>query len=78
MDITLNDLSAEEAVEAAAQRIYDLVGRMNLPQRLREAGVVEADLPRLAQIAFQNRTVQNNPKPIIDAAQIETVLRAAW
>jgi alcohol dehydrogenase class IV len=78
MGIALNDLSAEEAVEAAAQKIYDLAGRMNLPQRLREAGVVEADLPRLAQIAFQNRTVQNNPKPIVDAAQIETVLRAAW
>jgi hypothetical protein len=36
------------------------------------------DLPDLAQLGFQNRTVQNNPKPITDAAQIETLLRAAW
>jgi alcohol dehydrogenase class IV len=51
---------------------------MKLPQRLRDVGVPEADLPRLAQLAFQNRTVQNNPKPITDAAQIEGLLQAAW
>jgi alcohol dehydrogenase class IV len=51
---------------------------MNLPRHLRDAGVNEADLPRLAQLAFQSRTVQNNPKPITDPAQIEALLRAAW
>jgi alcohol dehydrogenase len=78
MDIPLNGVSPAAAVEAAAQRIYELVGQMNLPQRLRDAGVPEADLPRLAQLAFQNRTVQNNPKPITHAAQIEALLREAW
>jgi alcohol dehydrogenase class IV len=51
---------------------------MNLPQRLREAGVKETDLPRLAQLGFQNRTVQNNPRLITDALQIEQLLRDAW
>lgn len=65
-------------MEAMVQKIFHLIGQMNLPQRLRDVGVAESDLPRLAQIAYQNRTVQNNPKPITEPAQIETVLRDAW
>ncbi len=60
----VDGLSPVRPSEAVAQRIFDLVGQMNLPQRLRDVGVKEADLPRLAQLGFQNRTVQNNPKPI--------------
>jgi alcohol dehydrogenase class IV len=51
---------------------------MDLPQRLREAGVAESDLPRLAEVAFANRTVQNNPKPIVSVEQLERLLRDAW
>jgi alcohol dehydrogenase class IV len=76
--ITLGNQSAETAVEAAVQRIYGLIGQMHLPQRLRDVGVNEDDLPRLAQAALSSRTVQSNPKPIPDAAQIEEVLSAAW
>ena len=66
------------AVETAAQRISDLVGQMNLPQRLRDVGVKETDLPRLAQLGFENQTVHNNPRPVENAAQIEAILREAW
>src|SRR6266508_615766 len=80
MGISLNVKSPMVVMEAMAQKIFDLVGQMNLPQRLRDAGVnlKESDLPQLAQIAFQNRTVQNNPKPITEPAPIEILLRAAW
>jgi alcohol dehydrogenase class IV len=78
MGIALDGRSPQAAAEAAAQKVYEWVGQMNLPQHLRDAGVAVSDLPRLAQLAFQSRTVQNNPKPITDAAQIEDVLRAAW
>jgi alcohol dehydrogenase class IV len=61
-----------------AQKIFDLIGQMNLPQRLRDAGVKESELAALAQIAFKNRTVQNNPKPITDVIQIERLLTEAW
>jgi lactaldehyde reductase len=66
------------AVEALVQKIFHLIGQMNLPQRLRDVGVSKSDIPRLGQIAFQNRTVQNNPKPIVDVVQIEQLLRDAW
>jgi alcohol dehydrogenase class IV len=78
LGVSANDHSPVRAIQAAANEIFDLVGQMNLPQRLRDAGVKEADLPYLARLAFQNRTVQNNSVPIVDAAQIERLLRDAW
>jgi maleylacetate reductase len=78
MGITLVGRSAEAAVEEAIQNIYRMIGQMNLPQHLRDVGVQEADLPHLAQVALQSSAVRNNPKPITSAAQIESVLRAAW
>jgi alcohol dehydrogenase class IV len=78
--ISIEGITPVMAVEALAQQIAGLVREMRLPGRLRDAGVAltESDLPRLAQLAFQNRTVQNNPKPITEPAQIEALLRAAW
>jgi len=72
--------SPRTAVEAVGQKIDELIGQMNLPQRLRDAGVPlqQSDLPKLAQLGFQNRSVQNNPRPVTDAAQIEKLLSEAW
>ena len=80
MGIPINGISPTVVVEAMVQRIFHLIAQMNLPQRLHDAGVdlKESDLPRLASIAFQNRTVQNNPKPITDVSQLEELLREAW
>jgi alcohol dehydrogenase class IV len=73
MGIALKGKSAEAAVEEAVQRIYALIGQMDLPQHLRDVGMQEVDLPQLAQLALQS-----NPRPITEAAQVEAVLRAAW
>jgi len=80
MGISANGSSPVTAVEALAQKISVLSSSLNLPQRLREAGadLREADLPYLAEIAFQNRTVQNNPKPVSEPGQIEALLKNAW
>jgi maleylacetate reductase len=78
LDISVGGTNPRGVIEAMGQSIFELIGRMNLPQRLRDAGVAESDLPRLAEIAFQNRTVQNNPKPITNVEQLERLLRDAW
>ena len=78
MKVSENGTSPKRIIEALAQKIFELVGKMNLPQRLRDAGVAETELPRLAQIAFQNKTVQSNPKPITEIMQLEKLLRDAW
>lgn len=78
MGVNTAGMSDEEAAEAAAQLVDELVIEMQLPRRLRDLGIREEQLPALAQLAFANRTVQNNPKPIVDAAQLEALLREAW
>jgi len=78
MGIAVNGHHSTEVIEGLRQNIYELIRQMNLPQRLREVGVSESDLPRLAEIAFHNRTVQNNPRPITDVTQLESLLREAW
>lgn len=77
MDIPPGQSDAAMA-EAAAQHVYELVAQLGLPQRLGEVGVKEADLPHLAETALKSAAVQNNPKPITEAAQAEAVFRAAW
>jgi maleylacetate reductase len=78
MNVPGNGTTPKGVVESLAETIFKLIGRMNLPQRLREAGVAESDLPRLAAIAFENRTVRNNPKPIANVEQLLQLLRDAW
>ncbi len=78
MGISMIGKSIEEAVGEAIEAIYAMIGQMKLPQHLRDVGVAERDLPRLAQIALQSAAVRNNPAPVTEAVQIESVLRSAW
>lgn len=78
MGLPVGGRDTEEAAASAAQLVADWVEQMRLPRRLRDIGVREEILPELAQMAFASRTVQNNPKPIVDVAQIEDLLRQTW
>lgn len=78
MGIPIGERGVAAAVEAAAQRLDILARQMNLPRRLRDAGVKERDLPELARLGFENRTVHDNPRPVENAAVIENILRKAW
>lgn len=78
MDVTMPTQSNNSKAEAAIQAVEDLIGQLGLPQRLREAGVLEADLPQLAQLALKSSAVQQNPKPLTGATQAEAIFRAAW
>lgn len=60
-----------------ALHVEELNARMNLPSRLRGVGVKENDLPTLARLAFENKTVQNNPKKISENG-MEDFLRAMF
>lgn len=67
------------AVAAAfAERMAALSADLGLPQRLREAGVPEADLPMLAADAMkQTRLLVNNPRAVSEADAL-AIYRAAW
>lgn len=78
MNIDSTKQDALVVAEACVDRVFEFIQQLGLPQRLRDVGVAHDDIPRLAQLALQSRAVQDNPKPITDAAQIIDVLRAAW
>lgn len=78
MGIARGNRSTISVAESIVHHLSDLVQQMGLPQRLRDAGVSESDLPHLAQLAFESRTVQSNPKPITGVAQLNALLRQAW
>jgi alcohol dehydrogenase len=78
MGLSVRGQNPDMVIESMAEEIFNLVSEMNLPQRLRDAGVKETDIPALARLGFQNHTVQNNPARITDMAQIEVLLRDAW
>jgi maleylacetate reductase len=78
MGLTAAGVRPDLAAAAVAHQVAEWVKQMHLPRRLREIGVREEDLTELSTLAFASRTVQNNPKPVDSAAQIEALLRAAW
>jgi maleylacetate reductase len=78
MGVPVAGLPADAAAGRAVAFVDDFIAGLGLPRRLRDVGVAEGDLPQLAALAFQSRTVHSNPRPIADAARIETLLRAAW
>lgn len=68
----------QDAVGQMAQRVAEMSAGMGLPDRLREVGVEAEDLPRLALLAFENKTVRGNPRPIEGVEELEALLRGAW
>jgi maleylacetate reductase len=78
MGIPIAGRSAEAVAEAVVDSINSLIERMGPPRRLRDVGVQEADIPRLAELALESRALRDNPKPVTSAAQIQAVLQAAW
>lgn len=54
------------------------IKQMGLPSRLRDVGVNENDLPKLAQLAFQSKTVQNNPKKMASVQEMEGFFQELW
>ncbi len=63
---------------SASQGVRNLLQDLGLPQRLRDAGVTQDQLPLIAQTSLQNRWVRTNPRPITTAADITQILEAAW
>jgi alcohol dehydrogenase class IV len=70
--------SDHEIGEQLAMYVADLVRQMGLPQRLRDVGVSEEHLPKLAENMLKSKAVNENPKPLTSLDQALAFLRAAW
>jgi maleylacetate reductase len=64
--------------ESAAEMVADLVAALDLPGRLRDAGVPPRLLPIVAKEAMRDPWIATNPRPIHEEAEILALLEAAW
>ncbi len=78
MGIDTGGLTPEEAGLAAADEVARLCRTLNLPTTLREVGVPEDGLDKIAEAVLHDKTLATNPKPIYDAGSVMQVLREAW
>ncbi|MGY1763771.1 maleylacetate reductase [Geodermatophilus sp. SYSU D00779] len=62
-------------VDDPARALWELAGRLGAPRSLAELGMVEADIPRIAELAVANPYA--NPRPVTREG-VEVLLRAAW
>lgn len=74
----LADVPEAERAEAFVRELQALSGRLQMPQRLRDVGIPEDALPRMAQDAMkQQRLLVNNPRPVTEADAL-AIYTEAW
>ena len=70
--------AAEAPEQAVVQALETLFTSLGLPRRLRDVGVPQEALSKLATISFDDWYLQSNPRPIADVAELQRVLEEAW
>lgn len=78
--IAMGDHSLEPPAGLAAraiERVRTLAAEIGIPLRLRDVGVREVDLPRVAMKAFQDASHQTNPRACTEA-DLLAIVRAAY
>ncbi len=55
-----------------------LIAGLGLPSRLRDVGVKQDQLDRIAELSMHDRWIHTNPRKIDGPAVIRTLLDAAW
>lgn len=74
----LNDVPGGARGEAFVTALEGLIGRLQMPKRLRDVGIPEDALPRMAADAMkQQRLLVNNPRSVTEEDALG-IYRAAW
>lgn len=80
--IALDLATRRDDQRQAADRVIewvDSLGRdLGLPKTLRDAGVDESLIPRIAEIALGGSPIQSNPRRVEGQEEMETFVRAMW
>ncbi len=72
------DQGGDEALSTrAVERVRGLAREVGIPERLRDVGVNEDDLPRVAHKAFEDASHRTNPRPCT-VADLLALARAAY
>lgn len=78
LGVDIQGLPAEESAKRAIVAVEKLKSDIGIPQRLRDLGATEEQLPMFAEKAFATkRILRVNPRPVT-VADLEGILRAAF
>ncbi len=83
MGLDVYHLSDEEAAILAEKAVSQLITSINasgvsFPTRIRDTGILESDIPIIADAVWKSPRLKANPRPITDKKEIETLLRDMW
>jgi alcohol dehydrogenase len=78
LGVEVRDLDGETTARRAADAMEAFVHRVGLTTRLGELGVPEAGLPQVAELALSDGSIIYSPRPVMDPAEIEALLRQAY
>jgi len=67
-----------ETAPSAIGRVQALLDGLLIPRRLKDIGLLREELPQIAAAAMDDFFVDRNPQPVRSAADVLTVLQAAW
>jgi 1,3-propanediol dehydrogenase len=70
-------MTPPEAADAAIQTVRGFAGKAGLPTTLREIGVDDAQLDRVARGALHDAYIVTNPRPV-NEADVRAICQAAW
>jgi len=70
--------SAGDTPEAAIDQVVALQAELRVPRRLRDLGIARERLPGVAARTLRERGLACNPRRVGGAAELETLLDAAW
>jgi alcohol dehydrogenase class IV len=70
-------MERKEAACLGVERVREILEKIELPLRLRDLDVPREDFPAIIEEALPSGSLKHNPRPL-DAADLQTILEAAW
>lgn len=77
MGVDVKGLSDKEAAIKAVEEVKKLTKDLGIPLKLREVGVKEEEIPKLAEDTLLDGSIYNNPREAT-AEEVEEILRKAY
>lgn len=76
--LSLPDAGIDVAGASVIEHLESIFKALKLPRRLRDVDVPLSSLPELARVSIDDWYLQNNPRPIGDAEQLQKILEEVW
>ena len=70
--------SQQASFEACVASLEGLLGKIDIPHRLRDIGLERGDLPHIAEAAMGDWFIKRNPRRVADKNDVLSILEAAW